>query len=86
MVNPIQTLAMSDTGFVFDPRTGHAYTVNATGLAVLRGLKEGRSLAEVTKLVEDDFDQTIAVEDGVRRFLQLLEELGLLPESEAGAR
>lgn len=72
---------MSDTGFIFDPRTGHAYTVNATGLSVLRALKEGRSVAEVAEQLKRDFDRASAVEDGVTEFLQLLAELGLLEDA-----
>jgi hypothetical protein len=82
MGNSIQTLAISDTGFVFDPRTGHAYTVNATGLSVLRGLKDGLRLDEVVSHVKRDFPAADRVEDDVREFLQLLGELGIVTESE----
>ncbi|MCB9688353.1 MAG: HPr-rel-A system PqqD family peptide chaperone [Alphaproteobacteria bacterium] len=34
-------LAISDSGFVFDPYTGASFTVNATGLHLLRALKDG---------------------------------------------
>lgn len=34
-------LAISDSGFVFDPYTGASFTVNGTGLLLLRALKDG---------------------------------------------
>ncbi len=31
----LKQLAVSENGFVFDPYTGHTFTLNATGIAVL---------------------------------------------------
>ena len=39
-LNRLRDLALSDTGFVFDPCSGATFTVNATGLAVLKGLTD----------------------------------------------
>lgn len=36
----IKQLAVSDTGFVFDPQTGQSFTVNRTGRIVLDCLKD----------------------------------------------
>ncbi len=36
----IKQLAVSDTGFVFDPQTGQSFTVNRTGRLVLDCLKD----------------------------------------------
>jgi PqqD family protein of HPr-rel-A system len=82
MGNPIGSLAVSDTGFVFDPRTGHTYSVNQTGLAVLRGLKDGHSLQQIHEELSSGFEQAAGVDEHVRQFVQLLTELGLVPESE----
>jgi len=37
----IRDLAISGTGFVFDPHTGSTFTANETGLEILRALGEG---------------------------------------------
>jgi hypothetical protein len=79
MTSHLASLAISDSGFVFDPNTGNTYAVNATGLAVLRGLKGGRSLGQIHEDLWNDFEQVRGVED-VREFAQALVELGLLPE------
>jgi hypothetical protein len=77
----LRGLALSDTGFVFDPRTGHSYTANATGLAVVAAMKEGLAPAEIAERVRGQFGGGFAVEDDVEAFVELVRELGL-----AGAR
>lgn len=66
----LRLLAISDTGFVFDPRTGHSYNVNPTGLAILRALKEGATLETVARRLRDEFDIGPApLDDHLREFL-----------------
>lgn len=77
----LRNLAVSATGFLFDPVTGLTFSVNATGRAVLDLLKQGRDaegvqagLAGRFKAGEgDDLDRD------VREFLLLLREQGILP-------
>jgi len=52
----IGSLAISDEGFVFNPKSGESFTVNQTGLFILRALKEGRSEEEVERLLTLEFD------------------------------
>jgi len=54
----LHQLAISDEGFVFDPTTGESFTVNLTGLLVLRGLKEGKSIKEIIETIKEEFDST----------------------------
>lgn len=48
-------LAISNSGFVFDPVTGASHTVNSTGLALLRLLQTGNGALEdiVARLAQD---------------------------------
>lgn len=82
LAHAIRSLAISDTGFVFDPRTGHSYSVNRTGLTVLRAMKEGRSRLEITDSLSRDFSRATAVEDDLNVFVKLLEELGIATSAE----
>lgn len=52
----LRRLALSDSGFVFDPVNGDSYTVNASGLAVIRLLKDGQSFQQVLLRVTQEFD------------------------------
>lgn len=51
----LQRLALSESGFVFDPVTGHTFTVNETGLAILRQLQQGAALDGVVEAMRRDF-------------------------------
>lgn len=49
-------LALSASGFVFDPVTGASYTVNSTGLAILRALQGGvRQISEIVQTLTQEF-------------------------------
>lgn len=43
----LHRLAVSDSGFVFDPVNGDSFTVNACGLDILRSFKDGKRLDEI---------------------------------------
>jgi len=49
-------LAVSPTGFVFDPASGQSFTVNDTGLAVLRGLRDGLAPDAIASRLATEFD------------------------------
>ena len=55
-ISRLRDLALSDQGFVFDPLSGYTFTVNPTGLVVLRLLKEGRSSAAIVHELQEAFD------------------------------
>lgn len=74
----IKDLAISDSGFVFDPFSGGTFTLNETGRAVLRGLREGLSESEIVERLRADFEAvTPKVEEDVRDFLRTMTEYGL---------
>jgi len=49
-------LAVNDEGFVFDPSTGDSYTVNHTGLVILRALQEDADDARIVRRLTDEYD------------------------------
>jgi hypothetical protein len=52
----LSRLALSDTGFVFDPVSGDSFTLNQTGLALLRIFLRHRGILQVLEEVERDFE------------------------------
>jgi hypothetical protein len=77
----LQDLAISETGFVFDPRTGGTFNVNPTGLCVLRALRDGKAPKAIAEALEQDFEATPSdVLDHVLEFTQLLRQYGLMPD------
>ena len=45
----LQQLAISESGFIFDPSSGHNFTVNETGLTMLRLLQKDNTRTFVRK-------------------------------------
>lgn len=42
-----KNIAISDSGFVFDPGTGDSYTLNPSGLEIVHLIKSGKSYEEI---------------------------------------
>ena len=52
----IRRLAISESGFVFDPYSGRSFTVNETGIAVLKALQQEQSLDGIRAQLATDFE------------------------------
>jgi len=73
-------LAISPSGFVFDPKTGSTFTVNETGRLILEGVRDGLGLSELATSLEGRFDAGGAdLERDVLEYIRILCENGLLP-------
>lgn len=72
-------LAINDTGFAFDPLTGHSYTLNLMALEIIKGIKQGLSEEEIARGLAENFDADISI---IRKdlvdFLELLRHYELL--------
>lgn len=69
----LMRLALSDNGFVFDPVTGNSFTVNGTGLSILKRLQHETDLARIVASLCDEFDvDPLAAERDVIEFANLL--------------
>ncbi len=52
-------IALSESGFVFNPSTGDSFTLNNTGKEVLTLIKEGKSIDQITELMIVKYDVDI---------------------------
>jgi PqqD family protein of HPr-rel-A system len=52
----LKNLALSDTGFVFDPTTGNTYTLNETALAIVRLLKQDKTKEEIIQSITSEYE------------------------------
>jgi PqqD family protein of HPr-rel-A system len=73
----LRELAISDTGFVFDPYSGTSFSTNAAGIVLLECLKRGDSRAEIIEamhrefeVVEDEDDLTRDIDEFLRSLRQ----------------
>jgi len=81
----LRDLAVSETGFVFDPYSGATFSLNASALCLLRGLKEGLDREELLARLEELFDVTDAdLSRDIDEFLELLRYNGVLPHEGSG--
>ena len=76
----LHDLAVSDSGFVFDPTTGHTYTLNSSALVVLRALNQGTALDEIARSLGDAFELEGGedLDRDVQDFVSRLREQGLV--------
>ena len=76
---PLRDIAVSDSGFVFDPHSGVTYTVNATGRAVIDAIREGLDRDDIVEILDDGFDTEGAdLHRDVDEFVHLLKRAGLV--------
>lgn len=52
----LQRLAISESGFVFDPASGHNFTVNETGLTILRILQKDNRLTPLLDTLAEEYE------------------------------
>ncbi|WP_457636227.1 HPr-rel-A system PqqD family peptide chaperone [Persephonella sp.] len=72
-MNRLSQLAVNEEGFIFDPLTGESFTVNQTGLLILKDLKEGKSQEEIIKDITENFE--VSEEEAERDLIDFIEKL-----------
>ncbi len=55
-MSKLNSLAISDNGFIFKPATGESFTTNEMGLFIIDLLKEGKSGDEIINAITEDFE------------------------------
>ena len=69
----LHSLAVNADGFAFDPTTGESFTLNAAGLLILNGLREGLEPEAIADRVAARFD--VGAEDAARDVTDFLDTL-----------
>jgi len=78
-INNLKNLAISDTGFIFDPFSGKTFTVNEVGMKIIQSLKSGEEIGEITKHIFQEYDIPMEqLERDMSDFLIQLKEQGLI--------
>ena len=69
----LKNLAIAESGYIFDPSTGHSYTANATALFIIAELKNGKSSEEIQGSLCEEYevDENTAEGDTIRVIEQL---------------
>ncbi len=68
-----KNIAISDSGFIFDPLTGNSFSTNPIGLEIIEQLKQNKTVAEIKNKLAEQYDlESIAIEKDLDDFLQQL--------------
>ncbi|KAF5080112.1 Coenzyme PQQ synthesis protein D [anaerobic digester metagenome] len=74
-----KNIAVSENGFIFNPLTGDSFSVNQTGVFILRKMKEGDSNEDIMKALQEEYElDTYTAEKDLYDFLSLLKSYQLI--------
>ena len=78
-----RNIAISESGFLFDPTGGESYSLNELGLEIINLLREKRSNQEITSIITDKYDvEKDDFEKYYYDFLGMLKQFKLLENEE----
>ena len=76
-----ESLALSESGFIFLPTTGETFTANEVGRVVLHAMQEGKNEAEILKVLLKEFEVEEAIlEKDIPDFIAQLKQYNLVEE------
>lgn len=72
-------IAISESGFVFDPNTGDSFSMNPIGLEILKLMEAGQSQEEILSVILERYDiDSDMLEHNYFDFLGMLRQFNLL--------
>ncbi|MCF8366361.1 MAG: PqqD family protein [Bacteroidales bacterium] len=75
-------IAVSDSGFIFNPDTGESFTVNPLGASIISYIKEGKSVKDITGELRQVYEIDVnTLEKDTEDFLGLLKNFSLLTDA-----
>ncbi|WP_038056112.1 PqqD family peptide modification chaperone [Thermodesulfobacterium hydrogeniphilum] len=74
-MSKLNRLAINEEGFIFDPDTGNSFTVNQTGLLIIKALKENKTEKEILELLKEEFE--VEEKEAQRDLIDFMEQLKL---------
>ena len=78
-----KNIAVSETGFVFDPTSGESYSINSTGQQIIALMKEGKSLPEISSIMTGEYEiDAASFEKYYYDFMGMLRQFQLVEEDE----
>ena len=78
-MNIRKDIAISDTGFVFDPITGESYTLNPIAVEILSLYKDGNSKSVIIEVLLNKYDVSeIELEKSISDFEKMINDYNLI--------
>lgn len=74
-MNLNKNIAVSESGFIFNPSTGDSFSTNPIGAEIIQMLKDGKKNAEIVKDLTHRYDADIKIiEKDLDEFLVILRD------------
>ena len=74
-----ENIAISESGFVFNPEIGTSFTTNSLGVAILKQLKTKTSTEEIMTSIVNNYDvDSVTCEKDLDDFIRILEQFDLI--------
>ncbi len=76
-----ENIAISDSGFVFDPSSGDSYTLNDMGKEIIMLMNRGLSKEKITEAIMEEYDtDKLTFERYFIDFVNLLRQFNLIED------
>jgi len=83
VMNIKSDIALSDSGFVFNPASGESYTVNPIGVEIIQFLKDGKSIEEVSELILENYNTDLkTIDKDLNDFIVMLKQYSLVDNND----
>lgn len=77
----LKKLAISETGFIFDPTTGYIFTTNPIGILIIKALKDGKDFEEIKEVITKEYNcKEDAIEEDIYDFINQLRSWELIKD------
>lgn len=78
-----KNIAISDSGFIFNPSSGDSFSANAVGLEIIRLFKDGKSKEDVISTISENYVVDASTfEKDINDFIQMLSSYQLIQNHE----
>ncbi len=80
-MNLKNNIAVSESGFVFNPATGESFSVNPVGLQMLNLLRQGLSEEQIVNGIDTEFQaEKFNIERDLQDFIDIMKQYHLMQD------
>ena len=78
-----RNIAISETGFVFDPTSGESYSINREGQEIMSLMKKGKDPEQISEFMRKEYEiDPASFEKYFYDFIGMLKQFQLIDEDE----
>lgn len=78
-----KNIAVSDSGFVFNPATGESFSANPIGMEIIELLKKGTPTQEISNMILEKYETDApTIDKDLHDFIQILKQYTLIEQNE----